>query len=93
LPIKGWQGVFVLSNPEYYSRFGFDAILASGFKSPYSGSHLMALVLCASLPVTAGMVEICVPLPRVALKGTWHFPGEEFGHHTAPAPFALPSDR
>jgi putative acetyltransferase len=42
---KGWQGVFVLGDPKYYRRFGFDAALASGFTSPYAGPHLMALAL------------------------------------------------
>jgi putative acetyltransferase len=42
---KGWEAVFVLGNPAYYSRFGFDPALASGFTSPYAGPHLMALAL------------------------------------------------
>ena len=53
----GWACVFVLGDPAYYTRFGFDAALASGFKSPYAGSHFMALALGLNLPATTGVVE------------------------------------
>ena len=54
----GWLGVFVLGDPAFYRRFGFDVGKASGFISPYAGPHLMALPLGGSeLPVTAGHVE------------------------------------
>jgi len=53
----GWQGVFVLGEPKYYSRFGFDSALASGFMSRYSGPHLMAVALGVELPATEGIVE------------------------------------
>lgn len=43
----GWAAVFVLGDPSYYSRFGFDAALAEGLSSPYAGPHLMALALRA----------------------------------------------
>jgi putative acetyltransferase len=55
--LGGWQGVFVLGEPAYYRRFGFDAALASGFASPYAGPYLMALALGGSLPATAGSVD------------------------------------
>jgi putative acetyltransferase len=41
---QGWAGVFVLGG-DYYKRFGFDPSLATGFRSPYAGPHLMALSL------------------------------------------------
>src|SRR5262249_38707649 len=53
----GWKGVFVLGDPRYYCRFGFDRFLASGFTSRYSGPHLMALALDGDLPVTQGIIE------------------------------------
>jgi putative acetyltransferase len=53
---SGWQGVFVLGEPEYYGRFGFDAALARNFTSPYAGRYFMALALNSELPVTAGNV-------------------------------------
>jgi putative acetyltransferase len=53
----GCQGVFVLGDPKYYSRFGFNPALANGFMSRYSGPHLMALALCIELPATEGVIE------------------------------------
>ena len=53
----GWACVFVLGDPAYYTRFGFDATLASGFKSPYAGSYFMALALGLGLSATTGVVE------------------------------------
>jgi len=50
----GWEGVFVLGEPEYYRRFGFDAVLATGFTSPYAGAYFMALALNGGLPMKAG---------------------------------------
>lgn len=52
----GWEGVFVLGDPRYYGRFGFDAALAARFSSPYAGEHFMALTLGAALPTLAGVV-------------------------------------
>ncbi|KAK9487792.1 hypothetical protein V1527DRAFT_494668 [Lipomyces starkeyi] len=42
---EGWAIVFVLGDPTYYKRFGFDSELAQRFTSPYAGPHLMALLL------------------------------------------------
>jgi putative acetyltransferase len=53
----GWQAVFVLGEPRYYGRFGFDVSLASGFTSPYAGAHFMAIAIGAALPVTSGSIE------------------------------------
>jgi putative acetyltransferase len=53
----GWQGVFVLGEPKYYSRFGFDPALASGFMSRYSGPHLMAVALGVELPAKEGVIK------------------------------------
>lgn len=51
----GWEGVFVLGEPAYYRRFGFDAGKAAGFLSPYAGPHLMALALGTDdLPACSG---------------------------------------
>jgi putative acetyltransferase len=41
----GWQSVFVLGDPAYYSRFGFSVDAARGFDSPYAGDHFMVLTL------------------------------------------------
>ncbi|HTI66487.1 MAG TPA: N-acetyltransferase [Caulobacteraceae bacterium] len=55
---EGWQAVFVLGDPDYYGRFGFDQDLASDFVSPYAGPHLMVLSLGGGpLPTTEGKVD------------------------------------
>jgi putative acetyltransferase len=41
----GWSAVFVLGDPAYYRRFGFDPVLAEGFATPYASQHLMGLEL------------------------------------------------
>ncbi len=62
---EGWQGVFVLGEPDYYRRFGFDASLAAGFASPYAGSYLMALALTGSLPALSGDIEYAPAFTRL----------------------------
>lgn len=44
---RGYAGVLVLGDPEYYARFGFSSDLATRVRSPYSdaGRHWMALEL------------------------------------------------
>jgi putative acetyltransferase len=53
----GWEVVVVLGDPAYYSRFGFDPALASGFESPYAGPYLMALCLKGPLLVRTGRLD------------------------------------
>jgi putative acetyltransferase len=50
----GSAAIFVLGDPRYYERFGFDGETAAGFTSPYAGSHFMALKLASPLPVMTG---------------------------------------
>ena len=52
----GWAAVFVLGDPAYYGRFGFEPALAAGFSSPYAGAHFMALTLADTLPTLSGDV-------------------------------------
>ena len=52
-----WQGVLVLGDPKFYSRFRFDPDLASGFMCHYSGPHFMALALGRGLPTREGYIE------------------------------------
>jgi putative acetyltransferase len=54
---EGWEGVFVLGDPSYYQRFGFDVALASGFRCRYAGSHFMARSIGAGLPVLNGEID------------------------------------
>jgi putative acetyltransferase len=44
----GEELVFVLGEPEYYSRFGFSAEAAAPFASPYAGPFFMAVPLSPS---------------------------------------------
>jgi putative acetyltransferase len=54
----GWSGIFVLGDPVFYRRFGFDVGKASGFISPYAGPHLMAVTLGRNeLPTDAGSIQ------------------------------------
>jgi putative acetyltransferase len=64
---EGWNAVIVLGDPAYYTRFGFDAALASGFESPYAGPYLMALPLKGSLAVTSGRIDYAAAF--AALEG------------------------
>jgi putative acetyltransferase len=54
--MDAWEGIFVVGDPAYYGKFGFDADLASGFSSPYSGPYLMLLAL-KDLPALSGSIE------------------------------------
>ena len=53
----GEEVVFVLGDPDYYTRFGFSAEAAAPFSSPYAGPYFMALWLrpppAASAPGSA----------------------------------------
>lgn len=52
-----WEIVFLLGDPKFYERFGFDLALASGFSSPYAGAHFMACALSKTLRTRSGKVE------------------------------------
>jgi putative acetyltransferase len=54
----GWLGIFVLGDPAFYRRFGFDVRKASGFISPYAGPHWMAMPLGRNeLPTDTGSIQ------------------------------------
>lgn len=50
----GWAAIFVLGDPNYYQRFGFEREAAAGFTSPYAGPHFMTLKLSQSLSASTG---------------------------------------
>jgi putative acetyltransferase len=55
---EGWEGIFVLGDPNYYRRFGLEAKHADGFESPYAGPHFMALPLNSDeLPLMSGRID------------------------------------
>lgn len=41
----GWGAVFLLGEPAYYTRFGFDVAAAAKFDTPYPKDYFMALEL------------------------------------------------
>jgi putative acetyltransferase len=54
----GEEMVFVLGEPEYYSRFGFSAEAAAPFASPYAGPFFVALWLRPNAaPAEAGKAD------------------------------------
>lgn len=42
---RGWLAIFVLGEPEYYSRFGFSVEACAKFETEYPKTHMMALEL------------------------------------------------
>jgi len=50
-------GVFVLGEPTYYGRFGFDVAAAAGFASPYAGPHFALKALASPLPAASGIAR------------------------------------
>ena len=53
----GEEILFVLGEPGYYRRFGFDAGIAKPFASPYAGSYFQALLLTDLPPPTRGAAD------------------------------------
>lgn len=48
--------VFVLGDPAYYSRFGFDRAAAEPFACDYAGPHFMALALRPDTPANGRLI-------------------------------------
>lgn len=61
-----WDAIFVLGDPAYYRRFGFDAQAAAGYTTPYPGPHFMVRPLRTPLPRTG---RIAYPPAFTALDG------------------------
>lgn len=57
--------VFVLGDPRYYQRFGFDAGVAAGFASPYAGPYLMARWLCDARLIGEGSAAYAPAFARM----------------------------
>lgn len=54
---RDWEAMFVVGDPDYYRRFGFDAQLAAGYACAYSGPYLMAMPLLPDGPsITFGNI-------------------------------------
>lgn len=62
---EGCGAVFVLGEPEYYSRFGFSVEAAKGFDTPYPKEYFMALELRGgALGGVSGEIEYPPPFGR-----------------------------
>jgi putative acetyltransferase len=54
---EGWSAVFVLGDPYFYTRFGFNADAAKGYNGPYTGEHFMILPFASkNIPNTGRIV-------------------------------------
>ncbi len=51
---EGWAAIFVMGDPKYYERFGFNSEAAAGFVTPYAGRHFMMLKLSTALLAQTG---------------------------------------
>jgi putative acetyltransferase len=60
-----WDAVFVLGDPAYYGRLGFDVGLAVGFTNPYAGPHFMVKPLAGKLPSNQGPVGYAPAFARL----------------------------
>lgn len=52
----GYDALFVLGDPAYYGRFGYDVALAQGYDCPYAGEYFMIKPLHSPLP-TSGSIR------------------------------------
>lgn len=52
-----WGAVFVLGDPRFYCRFGFDPEAASRFISPFAGPHFMVLPMKSGLAAVTGRID------------------------------------
>jgi putative acetyltransferase len=62
----GWAGIFVLGDPQYYGRFGFNAAAAADFESPYAGPHFMFLQLGDAPDARSGRVDYAQAFSKLA---------------------------
>ena len=53
----GYEAIFVLGEPAYYQRFGYNLAAAAGFDSPYAGPYFMALPLNGTMPAASGTLR------------------------------------
>lgn len=54
----GWAAIFVLGDPAFYRRFGFNVGKARGFTSLFAGPHFMALPVGSNeLPALTGSIQ------------------------------------
>lgn len=62
---EGWDAVFVIGDPSFYGRFGFEAGLAAGFTSPYAGPYFLVKPVGGPLSTIAGEVDYAPAFSRL----------------------------
>lgn len=62
---EGWSAVFVVGDPAYYERFGFNVGAAESFQSPYAGEFFQVCLFDASGPRQGA---IAYPAPFAAME-------------------------
>jgi len=55
LKARGETLIVVLGDPDYYSRFGFDAAAAKDYRTPYDGPYLQVLRLSDHVPASGNV--------------------------------------
>lgn len=56
-----WKAIFVLGDPAYYGRFGFDVDRADGFETPYQGPAFAVLPLSKHWRLTKSRADYAAP--------------------------------
>lgn len=64
---EGWDAVFVLGDPSFYGRFGFEVGLAAGFTSPYAGPYFMVKPVGGPLSAITGDVDYAPAFSRLGV--------------------------
>lgn len=62
----GWEAVFVLGEPDYYTRFGFAVDEAAGYETPYAGAYFMIASLTGNALPRHGRVDYAPPFADLA---------------------------
>ena len=57
----GGEAIFVLGDPDYYTRFGFTATEAAGYETPYAGPYFMIASLTGKTLPRSGRVDYAPP--------------------------------
>ena len=62
----GWRAVFLLGDPEFYRRFGFEVEKAAKFETEYAKAYFMALELqVGALEKSSGAVVFARPFQKL----------------------------
>ena len=62
----GWQAIFLVGEPEYYSRFGYSTDAAKPFGCAFAGPYFMMRPIEQPLPAASGEVRYAPPFAELA---------------------------